>query len=189
MKSDAQLIQQFMTEKVCCQLVAYLFPLNCVYVYVWYMYFVVIVLHPQSLEPYNTRVFKTADKNGKTVYELRLASALTSCKCGILRLLDSTITQCSSPVCAYHTGEPCGDTDTLAAILGEHVFNDTIVNVTRGDYAPLMSAVVENLSKAKVSGGTVYKIFFRFLPPLCVKIGASFCLFSCRVLPLMRTRS
>ena len=153
MKGDARLIQQFMTEKVCCQLVAYLFLSTVCMCVCACIYFEVIVLHPQSLEPYNTRVFKTADKNGKTVYELRLASALTSCKCGMLRLLDSTIMRCSSRVRAYHTGEACDDADKLGAILGEHVFNDTIVNVTRGDYAPLMSAVVENLSKAKVSGG------------------------------------
>ena len=51
-------------------------------------------------------------------------------------------------VCA---GEPCDAMDTVAAIIGEHVFKDVIINVTRGDYAPLMLTVVENLTKAKVN--------------------------------------
>jgi dipeptidyl-peptidase-3 len=78
----------------------------------------------KSLEPYNTRVFKRQDKDGRAVYDLRLASAVGTC-------------------------DPCDAEDTVAAIAGEHVFQDVIINVTRGDYAPLMAAVVENLMKAR----------------------------------------
>ena len=43
------------------------------------------------------------------------------------------------------------DRDSVAALLGSHVFKGVTVDVTRGDYAPLMAAVVEHLTRAKVS--------------------------------------
>lgn len=43
------------------------------------------------------------------------------------------------------------DRDSVAALLGSHVFKGVTVEVKRGDYAPLLSAVVGHLTKAKVS--------------------------------------
>lgn len=47
--------------------------------------------------------------------------------------------------------EPLDGDDTVAGILGEHPVQSRSVRVTRGDYAPLMAKMVENLEKAKVS--------------------------------------
>ncbi|XP_033735100.1 dipeptidyl peptidase 3-like [Pecten maximus] len=81
----------------------------------------------KDLSPYNTRLFKTTE-NGKTCYEVRLASAATD---------DGAV-----------TGFPEG-------ILGSHEFTPTLTSqactfrVTRGDYSPLMALVAENLKKAQ----------------------------------------
>ena len=55
------------------------------------------------------------------------------------------------------------DHDSVAAVLGSHVFKGTTVEVTRGDYAPLMAAVVEHLTKAMVSCLSTQQWFCIFL--------------------------
>ena len=52
------------------------------------------------------------------------------------------------------TAEPSpganGEEDKVAAILGSHEFKGCTIRIERGDYAGIMSKVVENLEKAKV---------------------------------------
>ncbi|XP_022332710.2 dipeptidyl peptidase 3-like [Crassostrea virginica] len=80
----------------------------------------------KDISPYNTRLFKSSE-NGKKVYEVRLASALT-------------------------TG---GDLPGVGSVLGSHEFTPKetgtpcVFKVTRGDYSDLMALVVENLTKAE----------------------------------------
>lgn len=38
----------------------------------------------------------------------------------------------------------------MAAVLGEHRYKEQTIKVVRGDYAPLLKRVVDNLQKAKV---------------------------------------
>ena len=45
--------------------------------------------------------------------------------------------------------DPYSESDTTAGILGNHRFKDTSVTVSRGDYAPIMKRINEELSKAK----------------------------------------
>lgn len=52
------------------------------------------------------------------------------------------------------------DRDSVAALLGSHVFKGVTVEVKRGDYAPLMSAVVGHLTKAKVSCPSTHHCLF-----------------------------
>ena len=54
------------------------------------------------------------------------------------------------------TAEPCGGEDRVAGLLGTYSYQSSTIKVTRGDYAPLMQRMIENLEKAKV----------RFLPVL-----------------------
>ena len=42
------------------------------------------------------------------------------------------------------------DEDDVAKVLGEHSYQSHTILVTRGDYAPLMQKMVDNLEKAKV---------------------------------------
>jgi dipeptidyl-peptidase-3 len=78
----------------------------------------------KNISPYNTRLFKRPSQDGKVAYELRLASVAT-------------------------TNDPCGTSDRVAAVLGEHKYKDSTIQVARGDYSPLLQRVVENLKKAK----------------------------------------
>ena len=45
--------------------------------------------------------------------------------------------------------DPCGDNDEIASILGSHQFKGSTVVVSRGDYAPVMKRINEELAKAK----------------------------------------
>ena len=47
--------------------------------------------------------------------------------------------------------EPCDSEDQVSSLLGTYEHKSTSVKVTRGDYAPLMKRMVENLEKAKVN--------------------------------------
>ncbi len=44
---------------------------------------------------------------------------------------------------------PFGEKDNVASILGTHLYKDTTVVVTRGDYSPLMKRINDELMKAK----------------------------------------
>ncbi|XP_023217150.1 dipeptidyl peptidase 3-like [Centruroides sculpturatus] len=76
-------------------------------------------LKQKNIEAYNTRVFKTVDSNGNSVYEIRLAS-----------------------VASTEDNEDSG-------ILGQHTINGCKFLLTRGDYSNLLKFVNENLQKAK----------------------------------------
>ncbi|PIK55392.1 putative dipeptidyl peptidase 3 [Apostichopus japonicus] len=74
-------------------------------------------MNEKKIQAYNTRLFKTAE-NGKTTYEIRLASS--------------------------ELGDAQKDLN-----LGKHEHDNVTFVVSRGDYAPLMAQVVDNLKKAK----------------------------------------
>lgn len=78
----------------------------------------------KNISPYNTRLFKTVTRDGHVEYDIRLASAATS-------------------------ADPCDPGDKVAGVLGTHPFRGTTVSITRGDYAPIMQRMVQNLQKAK----------------------------------------
>lgn len=46
--------------------------------------------------------------------------------------------------------DSCGPEDDVAAMLGTHTHKGVTINLTRGDYAPLMKRMEDNLKKAKV---------------------------------------
>ena len=52
---------------------------------------------------------------------------------------------------AFLLADAVDDRDSIAALLGSHVFKGVTVEVKRGDYAPIMATVVEHLTRAKVS--------------------------------------
>ncbi|XP_023699233.1 dipeptidyl peptidase 3 [Paramormyrops kingsleyae] len=79
-------------------------------------------LDSKSLSAYNTRLFKTGGVEGKESYEVRLASAVQK---------DRTVD---------------GETETHC---GQYEFENAMFTVRRGDYAPLMKKVSENLEKAQ----------------------------------------
>uniref|UniRef100_A0AAY4AM84 Dipeptidyl peptidase 3 n=1 Tax=Denticeps clupeoides TaxID=299321 RepID=A0AAY4AM84_9TELE len=79
-------------------------------------------LDSKNLSAYNTRLFKTKPVGEKRCYEVRLASAVKK---------DCTVD------CEQDT--PCGT----------YEFEDAVFTVCRGDYAPLMEKVSQNLEKAK----------------------------------------
>nr|XP_044997461.1 dipeptidyl peptidase 3 isoform X3 [Jaculus jaculus] len=79
-------------------------------------------LDSQNLSAYNTRLFKEVDQDGKPRYEVRLASVL-----GTDPALDSEVT----------------------SKLRSYEFQGCHFQVTRGDYAPILQKVVEQLEKAK----------------------------------------
>uniref|UniRef100_A0A6Q2XKX7 Dipeptidyl peptidase 3 n=1 Tax=Esox lucius TaxID=8010 RepID=A0A6Q2XKX7_ESOLU len=81
-------------------------------------------LDSKNLSAYNTRLFKKKSE-GKTCYEVRLASAVENGETGTS--LD-------------------GEGETRC---GQYDFEDCVFTVSRGDYAPLMKKVSENLEKAK----------------------------------------
>ncbi|XP_048851050.1 dipeptidyl peptidase 3 isoform X2 [Brienomyrus brachyistius] len=79
-------------------------------------------LDSKSVSAYNTRLFKTGAVDGKESYEVRLASAVQK---------DSAVE---------------GETETRC---GRYEFENAAFTVRRGDYAPLMKKVSENLEKAQ----------------------------------------
>ncbi|CAM2116817.1 unnamed protein product [Caretta caretta] len=79
-------------------------------------------LDSQNISAYNTRLFKEKDKAGQTCYEVRLASVLGT----------------DAPV-----------DHELAPKLRCFEFEGCTFRVTRGDYAPLLERVVENLQRTK----------------------------------------
>uniref|UniRef100_A0A8C3SH21 Dipeptidyl peptidase 3 n=1 Tax=Chelydra serpentina TaxID=8475 RepID=A0A8C3SH21_CHESE len=79
-------------------------------------------LDSQNISAYNTRLFKEKDKAGQTCYEVRLASVLGT----------------DAPV-----------DHELAPKLRCFEFEGCTFRVTRGDYAPLLERVVENLQLTK----------------------------------------
>uniref|UniRef100_A0A6Q2YUB3 Dipeptidyl peptidase 3 n=1 Tax=Esox lucius TaxID=8010 RepID=A0A6Q2YUB3_ESOLU len=81
-------------------------------------------LDSKNLSAYNTRLFKKKSE-GKTCYEVRLASAVENGETDIA--VD-------------------GEGETRC---GQYDFEDCVFTVSRGDYAPLMKKVSENLEKAK----------------------------------------
>ncbi|XP_069750155.1 dipeptidyl peptidase 3 [Narcine bancroftii] len=81
----------------------------------------------KGISAYNTRLFKIVDDDGKTVYEVRLASVI----------MDDALSQ----------GEPFNS-------CGTYEFEGFKFKVTRGDHSPLMKKVVENLEKAKSYAAT-----------------------------------
>eukprot|EP00112_Aurelia_sp_Birch-Aquarium-sp1_P018005 Seg4231.1 transcript_id=Seg4231.1/GoldUCD/mRNA.D3Y31 product="Dipeptidyl peptidase 3" protein_id=Seg4231.1/GoldUCD/D3Y31 len=85
-------------------------------------------MQEKDISPYNTRLFKTVSKDGKVTYQLRLASAAKS---------DKPVT-CKD-----------GFKDTVAEFLGSHQMKDATLNITRGDYSPILNRVVKNLENAK----------------------------------------
>lgn len=48
------------------------------------------------------------------------------------------------------SGDPIDQHDSVAGLLGPHTHEGTTIIVSRGDYAPLMQRMCENLDKAKV---------------------------------------
>uniref|UniRef100_A0A673UBQ9 Dipeptidyl peptidase 3 n=1 Tax=Suricata suricatta TaxID=37032 RepID=A0A673UBQ9_SURSU len=79
-------------------------------------------LDSQNLSAYNTRLFKDVDQEGKPRYEVRLASVLGT--------------------------EPALHSE-MASRLKSYEFRGSRFQVTRGDYAPILQKVVEQLEKAK----------------------------------------
>ncbi|XP_038072847.1 dipeptidyl peptidase 3-like [Patiria miniata] len=83
----------------------------------------------KKIDAYNTRLFKSKGADGKFEYEVRLASA--------------------------QTGAADGDNNLK---LGSYDFEGVKVNVTRGDYGPLMKMVSDNLLKAKEYGANEHEV-------------------------------
>ncbi|KAG8437876.1 hypothetical protein GDO86_008539 [Hymenochirus boettgeri] len=80
-------------------------------------------LDSKKISAYNTRLFKTLKDDGRSQYEVRLASV---------------------------SKEGCGsESNDLSQILGSFEFEGHEIQVTRGDYSPLLLRVRENLEKAK----------------------------------------
>ncbi|XP_069036565.1 dipeptidyl peptidase 3 [Lepisosteus oculatus] len=79
-------------------------------------------LDSKNLSAYNTRLFKKISPEGRRSYEVRLASAVKE----------------DGPVDG-ETGNQCG----------RYEFGEAVFEVRRGDYAPLMKMVAENLEKAQ----------------------------------------
>ncbi|XP_078001286.1 dipeptidyl peptidase 3-like [Glandiceps talaboti] len=80
-------------------------------------------LNDKDISAYNTRLFKTVDANGAVIYEVRLASSLTT----------------DEAVEGVEKSTKCG---TFS-------FDGNTFKVTRGDYAPLMNRMADNLKLAK----------------------------------------
>ncbi|KAM3918310.1 dipeptidyl peptidase 3 [Leptodactylus fuscus] len=81
-------------------------------------------LDSKSISAYNTRLFKTEDEGGRVKYDVRLAS-----------------------VSKEGSADESSD---LSNLLGQFEFEGHEIQVTRGDYFPLLLRVRENLEKAKV---------------------------------------
>ena len=63
--------------------------------------------------------------------------------------------------------EPLDSNDTLAALLGDHTHNSTHITVTRGDYAPILEQVVQNLQEAKVGSATLVCVLIHTYIHVC----------------------
>ncbi len=98
----------------------------------------------QSIEPYNTRLFKTVSQDGTVEYCIRLASASTTGSPSLHTDIHAYIHVHPPPA------EACYPGDKTAAYLGKHSYKGTTISITRGDYAPILDRVVANLNKAKV---------------------------------------
>ncbi|XP_057315125.1 dipeptidyl peptidase 3-like isoform X2 [Hydractinia symbiolongicarpus] len=85
--------------------------------------FVQEFMQEKKLSPYNTRLFKVAQKDKTVSYQLRLASAAGA--------------------------EKAGEDDDVHQHLGCSTFKDFKVEVTRGDYSELLQRTVTYLNKAK----------------------------------------
>ncbi|XP_070578955.1 dipeptidyl peptidase 3-like [Ptychodera flava] len=81
------------------------------------------LMNDKDISPYNTRLFKTVDANGAVIYEIRLASSLTT---------DESVEE-------VEKSNKCGT----------YNFEGDTFKVTRGDYAPLMARMNDNLKLAK----------------------------------------
>lgn len=46
--------------------------------------------------------------------------------------------------------EPFDGSDKIASMIGQHQYKSSCIEITRGDYAPLMQNMIQNLEKAKV---------------------------------------
>uniref|UniRef100_UPI00398E3809 dipeptidyl peptidase 3-like n=1 Tax=Pristiophorus japonicus TaxID=55135 RepID=UPI00398E3809 len=84
-------------------------------------------LDSKGISAYNTRLFKTAGADGKSLYEVRLASVIKE------------------------DAPSQGESDNKCGI---YEFEDVQFKVVRGDYSPLMKKIVENLEKAKSHAAT-----------------------------------
>ncbi|XP_067877507.1 dipeptidyl peptidase 3 [Heterodontus francisci] len=84
-------------------------------------------LDSKGISAYNTRLFKTEGADGKSLYEVRLASVIKD---------DASLEQ--------ETDNKCGITEV----------DGVTFKVVRGDYSPLLKRVVENLEKAKCHAAT-----------------------------------
>lgn len=51
-----------------------------------------------------------------------------------------------------HVAEPYDSEDHVASLLGTYSYQSATVKVSRGDHAPLMQRMIDNLEKAKVGG-------------------------------------
>ncbi|CAG5115870.1 unnamed protein product, partial [Candidula unifasciata] len=83
----------------------------------------------QNISPYNTRLFKTQDEAGQTLYEVRLASAATDV----------------SAVPGYPDGKVLGD----YSFTPENSQQAYKFRVTRGDYSTLMALLSQELEQAE----------------------------------------
>ena len=101
--------------------------------------------------------------DGKVVYEIRLASALTT---GLTQLVVTHLI--NNIIILSRTAEPCDNKDHVASLLGTYNYQSTTIKVTRGDYAPLMQRMVDNLDKAKVLKNEIFNFVCMPLvyPPL-----------------------
>ncbi|XP_061415534.1 dipeptidyl peptidase 3 [Lethenteron reissneri] len=88
-------------------------------------------LDEKSISAYNTRLFKTVASDGSVEYEVRQAS----------------IVQQDKPV--------EGEKENKC---GQYEFEGNVFKVTRGDYSPLLSKVVENLKKAKECAANEHEV-------------------------------
>ncbi len=52
----------------------------------------------------------------------------------------------------FSVAEPYDEKDKIASMIGQHQYESSCIQVTRGDYAPLMQNMIQNLEKAKVCG-------------------------------------
>lgn len=77
-------------------------------------------LKHKNIEAYNSRVIKTVDSNGNSIYEIRLAS-----------------------VASVEDNED-------SKLLGEDILNGCKFIITRGDYSKLLKYVNDNLDKARI---------------------------------------
>ncbi len=109
-------------------------------------------------------MFKS-EKDGAVSYEIRIASAETGGEVFLLTSKtgfegDLSLKKGKYFALSVHSlsDAPVDGEDKVAKILGEHSHQSHTIRVTRGDYAPLMQKMIDNLEKAKVLGCR------RFLP-------------------------